>query len=57
MTIDEAEKVLIEATLQRTGNNKTRAATALGISAKTLHAKLRQYRPDDEAAMHADGAE
>ncbi len=44
MSIDEAEKVLIEATLKQTNNNKTRAASVLGISAKTLHAKLRQYR-------------
>ncbi|MEZ5351861.1 MAG: sigma-54 dependent transcriptional regulator [Bryobacteraceae bacterium] len=44
MTIDEAEQLLIEATLEHAGNNKTRAAAILGISAKTLHAKLRQYR-------------
>ncbi len=44
MTIDEAERLLIEATLQHTGNNKTRAASILGISTKTLHVKLRQYR-------------
>ena len=44
MTIDDAEKVLIEATLRQAGNNKTRAAAVLGISTKTLHAKLRQYR-------------
>ncbi len=44
MTIDEAERLLIEATLRQTHNNKTRAAVVLGISAKTLHAKLRQYR-------------
>jgi DNA-binding NtrC family response regulator len=44
MSIDEAERVLIEATLHQTKNNKTRAATTLGISAKTLHVKLKQYR-------------
>jgi len=44
MTLDEAEQLLIEATLKHTGNNKTRAAAILGISAKTLHIKLRQYR-------------
>jgi transcriptional regulator with PAS, ATPase and Fis domain len=51
MSIDEAERVLIEATLHQTKNNKTRAATTLGISAKTLHVKLKQYRlqgADDE---------
>ena len=44
MTIDEAERLLIEATLAHAGNNKTRAALILGISTKTLHVKLRQYR-------------
>ncbi len=51
MTIDEAEQVLIEATLAHAGGNKTRAAAILGISTKTLHAKLKQYRleaSDDE---------
>jgi DNA-binding NtrC family response regulator len=42
-TIAEAERLLIEATLAHTGNNKTRAASILGISTKTLHSKLRQY--------------
>jgi len=44
MTIDETEQALIRATLVHTGNNKTRAAGVLGISARTLHAKLKQYR-------------
>ena len=44
MSIEEAERALIEATLLRTNNNKTRAAITLGISAKTLHTKLKQYR-------------
>ena len=46
MTIDEAERLLIEATLSHANNNKTRAALILGISTKTLHVKLRQYRLD-----------
>ena len=54
MTIDEAERSLIEATLAHAGNNKTRAALILGISTKTLHVKLRQYRlgaaTEEEAA-------
>ena len=37
MTIDEAERLLIEATLAHAGNNKTRAALILGISTKTMH--------------------
>jgi DNA-binding NtrC family response regulator len=50
MTIDEAERLLIEATLGHTGNNKTRAASILGISTKTLHVKLRQYRLEENAS-------
>jgi DNA-binding NtrC family response regulator len=43
--------VLIEATLAHAGMNKSRAAAILGITAKTLHTKLRQYQmPVDEAA-------
>lgn len=44
MSMSEAERHLIQATLRHTGNNKSRAALLLGISAKTLHAKLRTYR-------------
>jgi DNA-binding NtrC family response regulator len=44
MTIGEAERVLIEATLVHAGMNKTRAASILDISTKTLHTKLRQYQ-------------
>ena len=56
MTIESAERVLIEATLKQTGNNKTRAAAVLGISAKTLHTKLRLYQLDGgaEAAAEAE---
>ncbi|HOK46350.1 MAG TPA: sigma-54 dependent transcriptional regulator [Bryobacteraceae bacterium] len=42
-TIGEAEKILIQRTLQHTKNNKTRAAEILGISLKTLHNKLKEY--------------
>lgn len=47
-TIDEAERKLIEATLEYTRQNKTRSAGMLGISAKTLHAKINQYREANE---------
>ncbi len=43
-TIGEAEKTLIMKTLERTNQNKTRAAEILGISLKTLHNKLARYR-------------
>lgn len=55
MTISEAEKFLIQATLEMTNNNKTKAANILGISAKTLHSKLNQYRSettDSPVAVH-----
>jgi DNA-binding NtrC family response regulator len=54
MTIDETEQALIRATLVHTGNNKTRAASVLGISARTLHAKLKQYRLESEELATAE---
>jgi DNA-binding NtrC family response regulator len=42
-TIEQAERALIELTLEHTRNNKTRAAEILGISQKTLFNKLRDY--------------
>ena len=47
MRVDEAERHLIEVTLEYTGNNKTRAAEMLGISVKTLHNKLNKFRSLD----------
>jgi DNA-binding NtrC family response regulator len=40
----EIEKEMILRTLDKTGNNKTRAAQLLNISLKTLHNKLNDYR-------------
>jgi DNA-binding NtrC family response regulator len=48
-TVDEAERQLIEVTLDHTGGNKTRAAEMLGISLKTLHNKLNRMKQDDAA--------
>jgi transcriptional regulator with GAF, ATPase, and Fis domain len=42
-TLDEIERRAIEATLDYTGGDKTRAARTLGIGRKTLYRKLRQY--------------
>jgi len=42
-TVREGEKAMILATLEHTGNNKTRAARILGVSLKTLHNKLKEY--------------
>ena len=46
-TVNEAEKALIQLTLQHTKNNKTRAAEILGISLKTLFNKLKEYGAAD----------
>ncbi|MEO5924306.1 MAG: sigma-54 dependent transcriptional regulator [Bryobacteraceae bacterium] len=42
-TVEQAERALIELTLEHTGNNRTRAAEILGISQKTLFNKLKEY--------------
>jgi DNA-binding NtrC family response regulator len=42
-TVEQAERALIERTLEYTGQNKTRAAEILGISQKTLFNKLKEY--------------
>ncbi|HUA91462.1 MAG TPA: sigma-54 dependent transcriptional regulator [Terracidiphilus sp.] len=47
-TVDEAERLLILRTLEATGQNKTRAAEILGVSLKTLHNKLKEYRAGEE---------
>ena len=43
-TVEEIERRAIEATLDYTGGDKTRAARALGIGRKTLYRKLQQYQ-------------
>jgi DNA-binding protein Fis len=43
MTIREAERRLIELTLQATGGNRTRAAEMLGVTRKTLQNKIKEY--------------
>jgi transcriptional regulator with PAS, ATPase and Fis domain len=42
--LEEVERHMIMRTLQKTNNNKTRAAELLGISLKTLHNKINLYR-------------
>jgi DNA-binding NtrC family response regulator len=46
-SVSEAERALIQLTLQHTKNNKTRAAEILGISLKTLFNKLKEYGASD----------
>jgi DNA-binding NtrC family response regulator len=41
--LEEVEKAVILETLSSCGDNKTKAAGLLGISAKTLHSKLNRY--------------
>ena len=43
MTVDEAERQLIAATLTHTGQDKPRAAAMLGIGLRTLYRKIKQY--------------
>lgn len=43
LVISEVEKPLLEATLEQTGHNQTKAAKALGLSRSTLRKKLEQY--------------
>jgi DNA-binding NtrC family response regulator len=50
-TVEQAERALIELTLEHTKNNKTRAAEILGISQKTLFNKLKEYGTHEGSAV------
>jgi Fis family transcriptional regulator, factor for inversion stimulation protein len=43
MVIGEVERPLLEATLEHTGYNQSKAAKALGLSRSTLRKKLEYY--------------
>jgi two-component system response regulator HydG len=43
MRLDEAERLLIEKTLQMTGGSRLEAAKILGIGERTLYRKIKQY--------------
>ena len=43
MTLDEAERRLIEATLRQSGYDKPRAAAMLGMGLRTLYRKIQRY--------------
>ncbi len=46
MTVEEMERRLIFGTLDKAGNNRTKAADMLGISIRTLRNKLNAYKTD-----------
>ena len=48
ITLDEAEKIIIQNSLTMAGGNKTKAAQILGIGRKTLHRKLQEYGMETE---------
>ena len=50
LRLDELEKQAIHAALRQTSGNRTQAATALGISIRTLRNKLQEYREAGDPA-------
>lgn len=49
MSLEEGNKFLILKTLEKFNGNKTRAAEALGVSARTIRNKLSEYRVKEDA--------
>jgi two-component system, NtrC family, response regulator AtoC len=47
LSMEDAEKNAIAQALQACGGNRTKAAQQLGISRRTLHRKLNEYRLHD----------
>ena len=43
MTLAEAEKLLIRATLEATGGNRKKAARMTGMGERTLYRKIKEY--------------
>ena len=43
MSLNQAERLLIEKTLEATSGNRTQAAELLGITRKTLQNKIKEY--------------
>ena len=54
ISLEEAERELILATLERNGGDKRRTAEILGIALKTLYNRLKRYQG---AAAATDGDE
>ncbi len=59
MPLAEVERLQILFTLEKTENNKSKAARLLGISRQTLREKLRLYEQNDGGGndLEADEAE
>ena len=53
-SMDEIERQVIEATLDYTAGDKTRAARELGIGRKTIYRKLEQYNGKRKAAPDSE---
>lgn len=49
-TVEEMERQLILATLERYGGHKERTAEVLGLSSKTLYNRLRQYEGESDVS-------
>lgn len=51
-SLADAERIMIYSALKKHGGNRTKAAMELGISRRTLHRKLNQYKAvEDEAGV------
>jgi len=57
LNVEEAERRLIREALERTNNNRTRAAKLLGMSVRTLRSKLNGRNGSAVAAAIADAAD
>ena len=57
MSLDDAEKALITATLQAVSGSKSKAAQVLGISLKTLYNRLHAYGAGTGNNKTASGAD
>jgi DNA-binding NtrC family response regulator len=60
MTFEEVEREMLLKTLSRCGNNKSRTANVLGITAKTIYNRLLRYRAEgliDDSLLHGGPAE
>jgi two-component system response regulator HydG len=55
--MNEIERRVIEATLEYTGGDKSRAARTLGIGRKTLYRKLEQYRENMNSEFRIQNSE